>query len=107
MVFFSRDIAQTVPAVIAAVKPRRDSLLDLRVERPSLEDRFLELTDLISRHAPGGATMNAFIHPFRLRIPHRHPQRSLLLMNYLFPLGFYLMMGFDHARHQSRFSARR
>lgn len=44
VVLFSRDIAQTVPAVIAAVNHGKDSLLDLRVERPSLEDRFLELT---------------------------------------------------------------
>jgi ABC-2 type transport system ATP-binding protein len=44
VVLFSRDIARTVPAVIAAVDHGGDSLLDLRVERPSLEDRFLELT---------------------------------------------------------------
>ena len=44
VVLFSRDIAQTVPALITAVSDNADSLLDLRVERPSLEDRFLELT---------------------------------------------------------------
>lgn len=38
--------------------------------------------------------MNAFIHHFvfEFRTGFRHKQ--LLLMNYLFPLGFYLMMGF-------------
>jgi ABC-2 type transport system permease protein len=38
--------------------------------------------------------MNAFLHhfAFEFRAGIRHKQ--LLLMNYLFPLGFYLMMGF-------------
>ena len=31
---------------------------------------------------------------FRLRIPAGIRNRTLLLMNYLLPLGFYLMMGF-------------
>lgn len=44
VVLFSRDIARTVPAVIDAVNRSGDTLIDLRVERPSLEDRFLELT---------------------------------------------------------------
>ncbi len=43
-IYFSRDIGQTVAALIEYVSVNKDELLDLRVERPSLEDRFLELT---------------------------------------------------------------
>jgi ABC-2 type transport system ATP-binding protein len=45
-IFFSHDIAQTVPALITYVQEQADELIDLRVERPSLEERFLELTDV-------------------------------------------------------------
>ena len=31
-------------AIIAHVEAQEDTLIDLRVERPSLEDRFLEIT---------------------------------------------------------------
>jgi ABC-2 type transport system ATP-binding protein len=44
-IYFSSDIARTVPALINAVQEGEDELLDLRVERPSLEERFLELTN--------------------------------------------------------------
>ena len=44
-VFFSADIGPTVAAIIAHVEASNDSLIDLRVERPSLEDRFLEIAD--------------------------------------------------------------
>lgn len=44
-IYFSSDIAQTVPALITRVQTAADELIDLRVERPSLEDRFLELTN--------------------------------------------------------------
>lgn len=43
-IFYSTDIGRTVGALIEAVNAANDSLIDLRVERPSLEDRFLELT---------------------------------------------------------------
>lgn len=43
-IYFSHDIAQTVPALINFVRHADDELIDLRVERPSLEERFLELT---------------------------------------------------------------
>jgi hypothetical protein len=33
-----------VAALIAAVDDQGDKLIDLRVERPSLEERFLEIT---------------------------------------------------------------
>jgi ABC-2 type transport system ATP-binding protein len=44
-IYFSTDIGQTVAALINTVEAEADTLLDLRVERPSLEDRFLELTN--------------------------------------------------------------
>ncbi len=43
--YFSTEIGPTVAAIIAHVGNSNDSLIDLRVERPSLEDRFLEITD--------------------------------------------------------------
>lgn len=43
-VFFSSDIGPTLTAIIAAIESQDDRLIDLRVERPSLEERFLEIT---------------------------------------------------------------
>ena len=43
-IFFSTDIGPTVSAIISHIEAQRDVLIDLRVERPSLEDRFLEIT---------------------------------------------------------------
>lgn len=43
-IFFSTDIGPTVSAIIAHIDACGDTLIDLRVERPSLEDRFLEIT---------------------------------------------------------------
>jgi ABC-2 type transport system ATP-binding protein len=43
-VYFSSDIGSTVGALIARIESQGDGLIDLRVERPSLEDRFLEIT---------------------------------------------------------------
>lgn len=43
-IFFSTDIGPTVAAIIHFVESSNDRLIDLRVERPSLEDRFLEIT---------------------------------------------------------------
>jgi len=45
-IFFSTDIGPTVSAIIAQVQSSQDTLIDLRVERPSLEDRFLEITTM-------------------------------------------------------------
>jgi ABC-2 type transport system ATP-binding protein len=42
--WLSDDPAATVTAVLASIKREGDALIDLRVERPSLEERFLELT---------------------------------------------------------------
>ena len=44
-IYFSTDIGRTVGAIIERVEAGGDSLIDLRVERPSLEDRFLEITN--------------------------------------------------------------
>ncbi len=44
-IFFSSDIGTTVSALITAIQNNQDVLIDLRVERPSLEDRFLEITN--------------------------------------------------------------
>lgn len=43
-IYFSSDIGPTVSAIIAHIQAQGDTLIDLRVERPSLEDRFLEIT---------------------------------------------------------------
>jgi len=43
-IYLSTDIGPTVSAIIAHVEAQEDTLIDLRVERPSLEDRFLEIT---------------------------------------------------------------
>jgi len=44
-VFFSDNPGATVVAVINHIEAREDKLIDLRVERPSLEERFLEITN--------------------------------------------------------------
>jgi ABC-2 type transport system ATP-binding protein len=43
-IYFSTDIGPTVSAIISHIESERDTLIDLRVERPTLEDRFLEIT---------------------------------------------------------------
>jgi ABC-2 type transport system ATP-binding protein len=43
-IYFSTDIGPTVAAIIEHIENQQDTLIDLRVERPSLEDRFLEIT---------------------------------------------------------------
>jgi len=43
-VYYSTDPGPTVSAIIAAIETSGDTLIDLRVERPSLEERFLEIT---------------------------------------------------------------
>lgn len=43
-IYFSTDIGPTVSAIIGYIESNQDTLIDLRVERPSLEDRFLEIT---------------------------------------------------------------
>ena len=43
-IYFSQDIGVTLSAIISLIEKNDDTLIDLRVERPSLEDRFLEIT---------------------------------------------------------------
>ena len=52
MIYYSRDAGATVPAILDYLKTNNDHLVDLRVERPSLEDRFLEITE--PDHSNGG-----------------------------------------------------
>jgi ABC-2 type transport system ATP-binding protein len=44
-IYLSSDIGPTISAIITLVEANGDNLIDLRVERPSLEDRFLELAN--------------------------------------------------------------
>jgi len=43
-IYFSLDIGPTLASIITVIESHGDTLIDLRVERPSLEDRFLEIT---------------------------------------------------------------
>jgi len=45
VIYFSTDPGPTVAAILDLIKVKNDKLIDLRVERPSLEERFLEITD--------------------------------------------------------------
>jgi len=49
VIYYSADPGPTVSAILSYLNENDDRLIDLRVERPSLEERFLELT------TPGGA----------------------------------------------------
>lgn len=44
-IYYTTDPGPTVSAILSYLEDRGDRLIDLRVERPSLEERFLELTD--------------------------------------------------------------
>lgn len=43
-IYYSTDPGPTVSAIITHIQAQGDTLIDLRVERPSLEERFLEIT---------------------------------------------------------------
>lgn len=43
-IFFSTNPGRSVSAILDSLRASRDELVDLRVERPSLEDRFIEIT---------------------------------------------------------------
>lgn len=45
-VIYSEDPGATIVALIKHIEAKKDKLVDLRVERPSLEERFLEITNL-------------------------------------------------------------
>ena len=42
--FWSEKPAESVAAILAFLREQDDELVDLRVERPSLEERFMEIT---------------------------------------------------------------
>ncbi len=44
-IYFSAEIGPLISSIIAWIEAQHDTLIDLRVERPSLEDRFLEITN--------------------------------------------------------------
>ena len=44
-IYFSTDPGPTVAAILGHLATKQDALIDLRVERPSLEERFLEITN--------------------------------------------------------------
>ena len=44
LICFSIDVGQTLKALLALLEKNNDMIVDLRVERPSLEERFLEIT---------------------------------------------------------------
>ncbi len=46
IVYYSTNPGQTVTAILAYLENNGDKLVDLRVERPSLEERFLEITQV-------------------------------------------------------------
>lgn len=43
-IFYSTNPGQTVTAILSYLETQNDHLIDLRVERPNLEERFLEIT---------------------------------------------------------------
>jgi ABC-2 type transport system ATP-binding protein len=51
-IYYSSEPGQTVSAILDYLKEHSDRLIDLRVERPSLEERFLEITQ--TNHDNGG-----------------------------------------------------
>ena len=44
-IYYSTDPGPTVSAILEYIQSNNDRLVDLRVERPSLEERFLEITE--------------------------------------------------------------
>jgi ABC-2 type transport system ATP-binding protein len=44
LVCFSVDVGLTLKTILAYIEEHDDAIIDLRVERPSLEERFLEIT---------------------------------------------------------------
>jgi len=43
-IYYSTNPGPAVSAILAHIQARKDTLIDLRIERPSLEERFLEIT---------------------------------------------------------------
>ncbi len=53
-IYYSTDPGPSVSAILAHLSAKGDRLVDLRVERPSLEERFLEITQTNSNSTVGG-----------------------------------------------------
>ena len=103
MVYLSESPGKSVAAIIAWLEQAGDPLVDLRVERPSLEERFLEIT---TDHAcKRRSEMTAFIHHLAYDFKTGIRDRSKLLMFYLFPVVFFALMGGLMALGQPRFQA--
>ena len=62
-VYFSESPGKAVAAILSWLEQAGDPLVDLRVERPTLEERFLEIT---SRYERAAASL-------LLRLQSRHP----------------------------------
>lgn len=45
IIYFSANIGVTLNEIMSSINFHKDTIVDLRVERPSLEDRFLEITN--------------------------------------------------------------
>jgi ABC-2 type transport system ATP-binding protein len=45
-VYYTSDPGLVVTQIINYITAQKDELIDLRVERPSLEERFLEITSI-------------------------------------------------------------
>ena len=71
-IYFSIDIGPTVSTIINYVEAQKDTLIDLPVERPSLEDRFLEIT---ANRVPD----ERLCRSLPVRVSHRHPQFNIAL----------------------------
>lgn len=46
IIYFSANIGATLNEIMSSINFHKDTIVDLRVERPSLEDRFLEITNV-------------------------------------------------------------
>ena len=44
IIYYTTDPGPTVSAILEFINSHDDNLIDLRVERPTLEERFLEIT---------------------------------------------------------------
>jgi len=44
-IFYTTNVGTSVSGILSYVEKKGDQLIDLRIERPSLEDRFLEITN--------------------------------------------------------------
>jgi len=75
-IFLSSDTGATVGAIIARVEQSDDTLIDLRVERPSLEDRFLEVPN------------ERIYLAFPRRLPHCRQEQDTVAHELPFPTWF-------------------